>query len=59
MKTLRRIIHEDESQTLHSSLPAVPENEVPFPINHARLVWEGDTLTVYEAGDELPEVEAE
>lgn len=55
MKTLYRVIHEDESQTLHSALPATTENEVPFPAQHARLVWHGDTLTVYEVGDELPE----
>lgn len=54
MKILYRIVHEDESQTLHSELPATPENEVPFPSKHVRLGWEGDTLTVYEEGDELP-----
>lgn len=59
MKTLYRVVHEDESQTLHSYMPATEANQVDFPRDHECLVWVGDVLTVYERGDVLPTASAE
>lgn len=57
MKTLYRKIQGD-IQTLHTDEACTSEPR-PFPFDALRLAWVGDTLTVYEQGDELPEVEAE
>lgn len=57
MKTLYRKI-ENEIQTLHTDEQCTSEPQ-PFPTKAIRLAWVGDTLTVYEEGDELPELPEE
>lgn len=37
-----------------NGLPILSE---PIPANSIRNFWDGDTLTVYEDGDELPQVQ--
>lgn len=54
MTTLYRKI-ENEVQTLHTDEACTSEPH-PFPFDALRLVWVGDTLTVYEEGDQVPDV---